>query len=149
MRTGTVVGSVVGSAVVYLVVAACGSSHDQTIVVVGGGVEDVVDAITSPEGEAAANTPMLDVADETCQPIGSVGQRVATHQYPGRTANELSTVRLLVSTSSAPGTSDGTKYVYTLRGDGALVKDGQIAYDCGATTGGPADVVGVRFVLPL
>jgi len=155
-----------GSVVVYLVVAACGSgggSGGASGGTAGGGGGEggvgaghdgapggpdeggLLDAITNPEHDAIA-APGATVVDEQCDKTfvaNTQTQVYAEHAFPGKTKNDLAGVQAVVHYhpgvfSPPPGYADQVW--------GVLVKDGAVAVQCGAQSSPSLD--GVTFILP-
>lgn len=143
---------VMGSASVYLVVAACGSGQRATDVVAnedsgssssgGGGpgssgAVGLFDAIASPEGQAFAAPP--DVSSESCDKTTGT-TTYAEHLYPGKTIDQLSFVVARIHYTASAQLLGGA---YQDLVSPVFVKDGAVAVACA-----PTNTDHVTFILP-
>lgn len=138
-------------AVLYVVMAACGSSDRVSDVVAGDGgivgsdgdvVDALVDALVNPVKEASAAEPP-DVATEPCDKMlkyNNADWYVAEHAYPGKTAAELASVRVVFPTNALAGYGQQVTV-------GQFVKDGSAATICGPVSNGPP-AFSYTFILP-
>lgn len=142
MRVRDVAKTVAGSLFVYVVAAACGASDRAASVVVdGGGAEDVADVIVSeivnPVADAKAEPLPLDIAIEQCDKtypcpgIGTGTCYLAEHLYPGVKKTDLaSSVTSMLE--AAPASSPlGYDTAYVVSG---WVRDGAVAVGCSKDT---------------
>ena len=148
--------------VIYVAMAACGAS-DGVVASMGGdggsgGVVDeggsfvdaFVDALANPVGDAKAEPLPPDVATEQCNKTGTFGgnpSNFAVHDYPGKTVEELSAVRMVAHLASVQKADIGGVYDYSLTVLNASVRAGSVAVYCGAVGGNQA-YDSVTFVMP-
>lgn len=154
MKIGQVVRTLASGTALYLVMAACGASDRGGGGAVGGdggGVdaEQIVDAfideLGNPVKDANAGPLPPDVATEACDKMGGVGGSTAStfavHQYPGKTAADLSAVQVLAhSVAGTAPTIDGA--LFDRINLTTIVRDGAVAINCGS------QFDGATFILP-
>lgn len=169
MRAIDVVGSLSGSVVLYVAMAACGApagsgrAGELSTSTGAGGTANgasgagsqgsggvlggLVDAMTNPVADAHAALPP-DVATEPCNKRAHIGDSgidylYAEHAYPGKTKADLTALRQLGHLTSAyvvlPGYAD-------IAGLGAYVRDGIAAVFCGSSQAPIYDTI--TFILP-
>jgi hypothetical protein len=141
-------------ALVYAVMAACGSKTAQDTAASGVGVDDAssdkgsnggwLDALTDPATEAHAAPP--DVVTEPCNvthPDAGPGFLWAVHAYPEKTVNELSAVRALAHIPDLASSTSGSNLPgYSYHVAPVQLKDGSAAVYCGG------NYDSVTFILP-
>jgi hypothetical protein len=160
MHMKRVIELLLGSTLIYVVVAACsGSARNAS----GGNNPDgstmtdllhsTFDAMANPVSDANA-AGMLDVATETCGNLtktnpGSSIQLYAEHQYPGRTMAELARVIVLACATSDQTWRDMLPTGYDCfhpNPEYISVHDGGVAIECDGNAGNGIDHY--VFVLP-
>lgn len=154
MRLVVAARSLGSGVLVYLVMAACGSSDSAVATMLDGGdgdavIDALIDGVVSPEDEASAGPLPPDVATEPCNKSGAIGPTgavYAVHTYSGKTVNDLSAVRIV--THAAPSSSKHTieGATYEFGGGVPLLRDGAVAVFCGTT--GASSYDSVTFILP-
>lgn len=152
MRLSNVLRSLGSGIVVYLVVAACGSSDSAINAMLDGGLTDsaiaLVDGIANPIGEASADPLPPDIATEQCDKAGTTqGQAslYAVHAYPGKTINDLSSIRVIAhSTAQFVHVVEGSTYGDLL--GAPQFRDGSVAVYCGPSA--TLFTSSVTFILP-
>lgn len=168
MRVVRMAQMVAGSALTYLVVAACGGGKgtlptgargDEALpdgAPLAAGLDgdtatdegvtgadspgSILDAITNPEGEAQAATPP-DIATETCSHTVN-NTTYAEHLYPGKTADQLTLVSARLRYAQPPPPLGSLGYQDQNATSALMIKDGAVAVVCGAS------VDHVVFILP-
>ncbi len=135
------------------VVASMGGDGGSGGVVDEGGalVDAFVDALANPVGDAKAESLPPDVATEQCNKTGTLGptpSNFAVHDYPGKSVEELSAVRVIGHIASVAKPSiGGNSYDHTTSVLNSSLRPGSVAVYCGATGGSQAYDT-VTFVLP-
>lgn len=154
MRIAHVVRSFVSGTIVYVVATACGASDRIASVSTDGGeeahdgsvislVDALGDVLANPVDDARADPLTPDIATETCS--HGTSYKYAVHAYPGKSANELSAVRVVCLMHEAASV-DGVTYAQSQNQTALLLREGSVALLCGPVGGLACD--SVTFILP-
>ena len=141
--------------------AACGASDGIVASMQDGGgplgdafagaADAFGDALVNPVNDAKADPLPPDVATEPCDKTGTLGptpSNFAVHDYPGKSVEDLSAVRVIGHIDAVAKPSiGGNSYDHTTSVLNSSLRAGSVAVYCGAT-GGAQAYSSVTFVLP-
>jgi hypothetical protein len=113
----------------------------------GSLVDAIVDGVANPVSEASAAP--LDVATEPCNKTGTVNGSsfvYAVHEYPGKTVQDLSALRVVSHFVSGPQRPTIAGVAFEQQAGVPFLRDGFAAAFCGAS--GAPTYDSVTFILP-
>lgn len=159
MRISNVLRSLASGAVLYVVMAACGSSDSGggSVDAGSGGLDgaDIIDAMIddlgNPVKDAKADPLPPEVATEPCDKSGTLSvspasYMFAVHDFPGRTVNDLANLRVVGHYGNAGGKPMIAGPPYEYGGAVPSLRDGSATVNCG--TSGALAYDSITFILP-
>jgi hypothetical protein len=160
MKIGHTTRTLLAGTTLYVVMAACSASDrggpSRNFGADGGPLGDAhgiidafVDELAAPVSDAKAGPLAPDVATETCNSTGTyqgAATSFAVHNYPGKTVEDLSAVRIFGQLTNGGASIGGSSYADS-PSPLTFIRPGSIAVYCGVV-GGAAQFNTVTFVLP-
>ncbi len=151
MKIAHVVRALLSGSAIYVAMAACGAAESSRAPLVDGGeseldVRSTSDALVNPVKDAKADPLPPLVVNEPCDKdvmVGSTTTKGAVHDFPGKTAADLSALRVLVPTGGTNITYGSKTFDRSTGGD-VFVTAGSAVVLCGTALAGQS----VTFILP-